>query len=218
MSFPDPPPLELADAFAIKLFPQLSKILNPYRIGIIQKLSIERPNQPFVKSVIKELRYLFLLCTASIITLDSCIERDIGLRIHVNWSPSNPCKPIFWVDWSLGPMYMGSNFLRAAIRDHLIFRHPRQSCWRGFHPLHMIKSITLGTIFMAIKDLILLKEQCTWRVGNVCYSGVFLHSIILHRGSSFVLWYEEVSVSSNMSFDSPWLKCLICRGKVQISM
>ena len=42
--------------------------------------------------------------TASIITLDSCIERDIGLRIHVNWSPSNPCKPIFWVDWSLGPI------------------------------------------------------------------------------------------------------------------
>lgn len=58
---PDPPPL--ADdpnaAFAIKCFPHLFKITTPFKVNLIEKLSLNHPNQPFIKSVIKGLHQGF---------------------------------------------------------------------------------------------------------------------------------------------------------------
>lgn len=58
---PDPPSLDDDPnaAFAIKRFPHLFKIVTPFKVDLIEKLTLKHPNQPFVKSVIKGLRYGF---------------------------------------------------------------------------------------------------------------------------------------------------------------
>lgn len=58
---PDPPPLDQDPnaAFAIKRFPDLFKIVTPFKVDLIEKLLLKHPNQPFVKSVIKGLRVGF---------------------------------------------------------------------------------------------------------------------------------------------------------------
>lgn len=58
---PDPPPLDEDPnaAFAIKRFPHLFKIVSPFNVDLIKKLSLKHPNQPFIKSVIKGLHQGF---------------------------------------------------------------------------------------------------------------------------------------------------------------